>query len=106
MKCVEENSEVIALADVAVAHLLARDDAVVIGVVQPRADIQRLTIGDDADLGALGDRLAFVQLTLNEPGDGRDIAPGRIVEAAVYNWRRRDYAGSSGRALGGAEQQW
>ena len=35
-------------------------------MIEPRADVERLTVGQDANLGALGDRLALVQLALKE----------------------------------------
>src|SRR6185436_17870814 len=102
---IEENAEVVALGDVAVADLGAGNDGAGFIVVEPGAHVHRFTVGDDANFGALGDRLAFVQLALDESGDRSGFAPDRIGQASVDLRRFRDDARGRGRILGRDDQK-
>src|SRR6185436_15173740 len=98
---IEENAEVVALGDVAVADLRARNDGAGFIVVEPGAHVHRLTIGDDANFGALGDRLPFVQLALDEPGHRTRVQPRGVGQATVDDRRFGDRTRGGCRRLRG-----
>src|SRR5918999_2870438 len=54
---VEDDREGVAVRQRDVADLLTRRDALRLAIVEPGADVERLAIGQDAHLGAFGDRL-------------------------------------------------
>ena len=90
---IEHDAEVVALRDVAVADLLAANDSCRVTVVEPGAHVQRLPVGEDANLGAFGDWGAFVQLALDESGHWCGLEPRGIGEPAVDDGRLCDDAG-------------
>jgi len=69
--------------EVAVAFEHAGDDLVGLAVEGTDAEVQEVVVVGDADLGALGNRLADGRLELPQVGDGVDVVPERLVEAAV-----------------------
>src|SRR5205814_4725389 len=87
---IEEDAEVVALRDVAVAHLFAGDNAVMLRVVEPGADVEGLTVGDDTHFSSFGDRLTFMQLALHEAGDWLDRLPDGFSQTPIDGRRRGD----------------
>jgi hypothetical protein len=54
-----------------------------LAIEQPGADIERLLVVGDAQLGGFGDRLAFLRLSLRESGDRHRPQPDLVVQHAV-----------------------
>src|SRR3954469_700336 len=94
---IEHHAEIVALGDVAVPYALTGNDASSLPVVQPRADVDRFAIDENADFSPLGNGLAFVQLALEESGNSGCGLPHRVGQTTVDNGRRGDGARGSGR---------
>jgi len=80
------------------------DDPRRVAVEQPGADVERLTVRQQSNFGALGDRLAFAQLALDEVGLNLAGFPGVIIEFPVDHRRLRNHrrrSGAGGRRRGG-----
>src|SRR5688500_13723365 len=95
------------VARAAVATLAARvgnDDARRIAVVHHGANVERVVGEEDAHLGALRYRLAFVGLFLRKSSDGRRVGPRRIAEHITVERRRLGRTCGSG-DVGGASRK-
>ena len=64
-----------------------------IGAIHPRADVERIAIIDQANLGSLRRWLALVRILLDEIDDGIHPGPRRIIQ---YPVDMRRYAGERG----------
>ena len=100
---IERHVEAVVLADVVGLAQVVRRDLVGLGVVEPRADVQRLVVVEQIDLGALvGDRV-LDRARLVQVVDERGRRPRGVVELAVDDGRASSCAPcapNAGRDLG------
>ena len=89
---IEVNREPVGVRTI-VAARQAADNRCRLAIVEPHADVHGGRVVDNPQLGALGRRLPFVRVALQELRGRLRVAPGRIVEAAVEARRLGDAYG-------------
>jgi hypothetical protein len=87
---VEDDREIIAVGERDVADLFTRHDASGLAVVEPRADVERVAIREDAYFGAFRDGRAFLELTLDETRERLGGLPDVVIEASIDDGRLAD----------------
>ena len=86
---VEDHLEAVAVVEWRVAAALRDHDALRLAIVADDADVKRVGCVEDADLGLLGRRTAFLWRCLPEIGEYWRDGPGRVVEDVAVDRRRR-----------------
>ena len=84
---VEDDLEGVRVAEPRVPAGVGGDDAVGVAVVEGGADVERVVVEEDADLGALRRRLPLEGVRLDEPGQRLRPLPDLVVQAPVYERR-------------------
>jgi hypothetical protein len=82
---VEDELDVVAAAELVAPRELGAHPGAAQRVEHPRADVQRLRVVEDADLGALGGGLALARVLLPEVGGNGCRRPRRLVQPPVHH---------------------
>ncbi len=98
VEAVDHDLEPVVVVEHGVAGHLGGDDPRRIAVEAAHADVERVLVEEDADLGAFAGRRALVRLDLGQRADLRRLAPALLVQPAV-DPRRHGHVRGADRGL-------